>query len=862
MLLTVITLLLAHDDCGLEPPGRYIPPVPVKAFEAGVNDPPVVRRDRGPRFIGGGLPQPQVNDTGALAGKTIYLSPGHGFYWSQVLNRWATQRGNNNSIVEDLVSIETLSQYLFPMLINAGARVVPVRELDLNTGLAVVDNGGAGYAETGSGFSDSSLMGWGSPPAVIADQTNPFTLGTNRLLEAAATATASATYSAMLPADGEYNVYVSYTAFTYRVTDAHYVVKHPGGESHFRVNQRRSGGTWVFLGRFWFKAGTAAQVQVLNDSTTVPGNVSLDAVRFGGGMGRIDRGTGVSGRPRFEESARYHAQLSGAPSTVYDYSDTDNNDDVGTRSRFAAWVHEPGEDAVYVAWHTNAGGGVGTNTYVYGPNPPDGTYQFTGVAGSDTLARRVHAELINDFRNGWGAPMWRDRGVVSAYFGEVNPSHNNEMPSILIEVAFHDTASDAAALKEPNFRYIAARAISQGIMRYFAEKDGVPVTFPPEPPTHVSAVGQANGQVTLKWRAAATDGQGVAGGAASGYRVYSSADGLAWDDGVATTGATYSDAPTAVRYYRVAATNAGGESFPSLTVAFKPGMRRVLVVNAFDRLEASMAKTEDLSQWSLGQVLRVFIGKLNDATYVRSHADALSFAPLGVDSASVEAVTAGDVPVAGYAAIDFIAGRGHPASAPLSPAERMALASGRPVFFSGSLAADATFLQSTLHVSAVSQMSSATLDGAGFLMGVNGLQLDDGTKGAYITGTADALTASNADVVARYTSGTPAAVGVMNTVVTFGFPFETVVGRTQRVEVMGRVMKYLGAIAEVPDAGPLDPPDAGPTEPDAGTVDPQPVTLEPLPDLLGDEARKGCGCTSAGDALALLLAIACLMRRR
>ena len=36
---------------------------------------------------------------------------------------------------------------------------------------------------------------------------------------------------------------------------------------------------------------------------------------------------------------------SGAPTTVYDYSDTDHNDDVGTRSRFAAWVHEPGEDA-------------------------------------------------------------------------------------------------------------------------------------------------------------------------------------------------------------------------------------------------------------------------------------------------------------------------------------------------------------------------------------------------------------------------------------------------------------------------------------------------------------------------------------
>ena len=31
--------------------------------------------------------------------------------------------------------------------------------------------------------------------------------------------------------------------------DAHFVVKHAGGESHFRINQRRHGGTWVLLGR-------------------------------------------------------------------------------------------------------------------------------------------------------------------------------------------------------------------------------------------------------------------------------------------------------------------------------------------------------------------------------------------------------------------------------------------------------------------------------------------------------------------------------------------------------------------------------------------------------------------------------------
>ena len=871
MLLTVVTVLLAQGDCGLEPP-QFFPPVPLKPFEATAADPPVVRRARGPLLIAGGTPQPRIDDTGALAGKTIYLSPGHGFTWTPSVNRWATQRGNTNAIVEDLVSTETLSQFLMPMLVNAGARIVTVREIDLNTNAVIVDNDGAGYTETGAGFANSSLMGWGAPAAVITGATNPFALGTNRLMDAAATATASATYSAMLPADGEYNVYVSYTAFTARVTDAHYVVKHPGGESHFRVNQRRAGGTWVFLGRFWFKAGTAAQVQVLNDSASGTGNISLDAVRFGGGMGRIDRGGGISGRPRFEESARYHAQFSGAPASVYDVSDTDHNDDVSTRSRFAAWVHEPGEDAVYVAWHTNAfnGTAVGTDTYVYGPNPPDGTFQFTGVAGSDTLARRVQTELINDIRNGWGQPTWRDRGVHSAYFGELNPSHNNEMPAILVEVAFHDNAGDAAHLKEPGFRYLAARAISQGIIRYFAEKDGRPVVFPPEPPTHLAAVGQGADQVLVKWRAPQTDAQGVGGGAATGYRVYQSADGLAWDDGVATTGTSFTTTLTGARYFRVAATNGGGESFPSVTVAAKPGTKRVLIVNAFDRLEAAMARTENLSAFSLGNVLRVFIARLNDGSYVRSHADALSFAAVGIDSASAEAVTSGDVTLPSYAAIDFIAGRGHPAAAELSVAEKMALASGRPLFYSGLVKADAAFVSSTLHVSAVSQMSSATLDGADFLAGVSGIALDDGTKGSYIAGVTDALATTNATVAARYTSMAPAAVGVMGKVVTFGFPFETIVSRPQRVEVMGRVMKYLGVLTDVPDAGVIvpDPPDAGTqpdggtTEPDAGVVDPPPVTFGTLPEELGDEAKKGCGCGASPGALLLLLMIAYVRRRR
>jgi hypothetical protein len=220
-------------------------------------------------------------------------------------------------------------------------------------------------------------MGWGRPTFPMTGAILPFSLGSNRLMSSSPTLTASATYTANIPRDGYYDVSVSHTAYMARVTDAHFVVKHAGGETHFRVNQQRHGGTWVQLGRFYFR-GTA-QVVVQNDSTNAAGsNISLDAVKFGGGVGLIDRGMGVSGRPRFEESARYHTQFAGAPASVWALGGNtpadDRTNDVGTRSRFAAWVHEPGEDAVYVAWHTNAfnGTAVGTNTYIYGPGAPPG----------------------------------------------------------------------------------------------------------------------------------------------------------------------------------------------------------------------------------------------------------------------------------------------------------------------------------------------------------------------------------------------------------------------------------------------------------------------------------------------------------
>ncbi|PTL78160.1 N-acetylmuramoyl-L-alanine amidase [Vitiosangium sp. GDMCC 1.1324] len=891
------------NDCGLEPPGAVYVPLPgPRPHETRwrPSEPSLVRReDRTGRVSGlSGLPQTRIR-AGALSGKTLYLSPGHGFYRSSPLGRWATQRGNTNDVVEDLVSIETLNQYLMPMLMGAGATVIPVRESDLNPRMVILNNGGAGYSEEGPAelFSASSLAGWGPPPAPMGNAVRPFELGGNRLMTAAPTATARATWTPSIPADGYYHVYVSYSAYSARVPDAHYVVRHAGGESHFRVNQRRHGGTWLLLGRFYFRAGQhpeTASVVALNDSAE-SGNVSLDAVRFGGGSGAIgDTTLGALPRPRFEECARYHTQFSGAPPSVFAPSgvnalSNERNDDVSSRPRFAAWLHEEGEDAVYVAWHTNAsstGGVRGTEAYVYGPNPVDGTYNFTGVPGSEVLAQKLLEELTADLQREVD-PTWRVRKLRSANLGEVNPTHNPEMPSVLVEVAYHDNAQDAAQLKDPAFRRIAARAFLHGIIKYFATRDGVPVRLPPEAPSAVVARNAGSGKVEVKWAEPPDpDGNVPPTTPVTSYRVYQSEDGLAWDEGTEENSTTVSIAlaPGSTRYFRVAAINAGGESFPSDVVGVhvpdEGGVPQVLVINAFRRLDAALARADDLSAYDLGAPMRELLESMNDGTFLRRHGDAVARHAVAFDGATSEALAAGLLTPVGYRVLDWFIGRGGVGGAGPGSAEqelmRTFVTGGGHLLLSGShvasslSAGDSTsqaFLADILHASLSGEASSLLVEGLpdGWLKELSGAVLDNGTLGAFPVGTLDALTPLPGGTSVLGYSGTSQSAGVASTpggqVLFLGMPFEGIVSPSRRAWLMGSFLARAGvlATAPVPPTEDPPPPDAGsPNQWEAQTkADPPPPPPPPAPYVVDripesyDKAETGCGCRSGGGTVSV-----------
>lgn len=894
----------APQDCGLEPPGAVYVPLPgPRASEASLEDAaslPLVRREdrEGTRAAASGLPQTRMRG-GALSGKTVYLSPGHGFYRSSPLGRWATQRGNTNDIVEDLVSAEALSQYLLPMLMGAGARVVSVRETDLNPRMVIVNNGDPAYSETGAEalFSPAPVPGWGPPPSPMANNVRPFDLGGSRLMAVSPSSpTASASWVPRVPADGNYAVYVSYAADPSRVHDAHFVVKHAGGEAHFRIDQRRHGGTWVLLGRFFFKAGQSAEkgaVLALNDSTGT-GTVSLDAVRIGGGTGFIGDSTmGPSERPRYEECARYHLQFNGAPASVFAPSganalSNERNDDVTSRARFAAWDHESGEDAVYVAWHTNAVNAttVGTEVYVYGPNPVDGTLQFTGVQGGLELGTAIRAELLHDIQAAVD-PTWRVRTLRSANFGELNPTHNPETPAVLVELAYHDAPPDAARLKEPSFRWIAARAMLQGIIKYFNTKDGKPVQLPPEPPTVVAARNVVGG-VEVRWAPPAADSTDLGGYAATAYRVYQSEDGFAWDEGTEETGVshTFSLPDGTSRYFRVAAINAGGESFPSDTVGARVGTAPpALIVNAFDRLDATMNRPEDLSRFGLNSPLRMILETMNDGSSVRRHGAAVAKHSVAFDSATNEAVAAGLVGLSSYRWVDWFTGRGGTGGAAPSRAEqdglRTFVSNGGHLLFSGSnvasqLAAgdtdDQAFLAQILRAAVGSGSSSLLVEGqpGDWLASATGLQLDDGTLGGLAVGTPDVLApATGGTTVLRYT-GTDLPAGISSApngqVLFLTVPLEGLVSPLRREYVVGTFLARTGLLAAAPPAPGNDPvpPDPGPSNqwtPSTGK-DPRPPDPPPPPpppadyvvDLLPqfyEGADTGCGCGVGSGSVSL-----------
>ena len=659
-----------------------------------------------------------------LDGRHVALWASHGRYYDNAEARWQWQRPALFATTEDLFTQTIVVPYLIPMLENAGAVVFTPRERDWQRREVIVDNDDSptsfinSYHEQGlrQPWTDAPQRGFASARGALKEGDNPFLAGTARQCETTRSRSRQSrvSYQPQLPVSGRYAVYVSYQTTAGSVADAHYTVWHRGQRTDFSVNQRMGGSTWVYLGTFDFDEGCTEENRVvLTNYSQQKGVVTTDAVRFGGGMGNIERGGRTSGLPRCLEGARYWAQWAGMPPAVYSSKNGENDyaDDINARSLMlnelcGGSVYAPDSTGrgvpleLSLAVHSDAGH-TDTGLGVYGSLAICTTQKGDSLlaAGksrymSYELAGMLLDNVTADLRAAYG--QWEARALYDRNYSETRVP---VVPSAILETLSHQNFGDMRYAQDPNFRFTLARSIYKSILQYVNSRHGRPYTVQPLPPDrfHIEFTGK-EGEVRLSWRGIVdgTPSQPVA--APTGYVLYMAMDGGGYDNGTLLRGSSCNVRmiPGVLYRFRVAALNDGGRSFPTeeLTALYDPeATKTVLVINGFHRLSspavAAKGQGFDLDEdigvsygltagW-LGRQ-RVFDERRiavvdstglgfstselqghfimgNTFDYVHTHAEALRHAGhYNIASASAQAVENDDLHLKEYDAIDLILG--------------------------------------------------------------------------------------------------------------------------------------------------------------------------------------------------------------
>ena len=548
-----------------------------------------------------------------LSNRHIALWASHGRYYDQKKGFWKWQRPNLFCTTEDLFTQTIVVPYLIPMLENAGATVFTPRERDWQTKEIIVDND-KGVSAEGSWYgehtekepwTDTGERGFGFRNGILRDGENPFTMGTARMIRTTKKEDkAIAIWQPNFKEEGRYAVYVSYQTMPKSVDDAHYIVRHKGQETHFIVNQKMGGGTWVYLGTFDFDKGeNPFNCVALTNQSKRKGVVTADAVRFGGGMGNIERGGDISHMPRCLEAARYYAQWAGAPYSIYgNKTGTDDYaEDINTRSLMTNWLaggspYVPTKEGKNVpielslAVHSDAGyerdgkslvGSLAICTTSFNDGRLNsGISRFASQDFIEALRSNVTRDLSKKYKR-WN---WR-------YLWDRNYSETRlpEVPSAIIETLSHQNFPDMKLGQDPNFKFTMARSIYKTILRYVSQMHRRPCIVQPLQPHLFKATLTGDNKVKLSWKAQDDELEPTA--VPTSYNIYVAAGSGGFDDGTNVRGTSYTmELEPGVMYrFKVTAVNRGGESFPTSTLSayYQPGATKTaMVINGFSRLSA------------------------------------------------------------------------------------------------------------------------------------------------------------------------------------------------------------------------------------------------------------------------------------
>lgn len=775
-----------------------------------------------------------------LDGRHLSIWASHGRVYNPAQGNWKWQRVNLFGTNEDLFSQTFVIPYIIPMLENAGAVVWTPRERDWQNIETVVDNDQTlpGYKEQGK-WMKSSEPGFGMPADVIQEGDAPFIKGTARWSKVRRKKASSiAKYSPYLPMSGKYAVYVSYQTLQNSIPDAHYTVVHKGVKTHFTVNQTMGGSTWVYLGTFDFGCGDDNYVTVDNVSN-MKGVVTTDAVRFGGGMGNVERGGSVSGLPRCLEGARYNAQWSGAPYNVYSsrQGTDDYADDINVRPMMTNWLaggsmFAPEKEGrgvpleMSLAVHSDAGyhmdrsivGTLGICTTDFNDcRLSDGESRMISYDFVEQMLSQINKDITYKYGR------WNTRGIWDKNYAETRIPG---IPAAILEMFSHENLSDMLYGHDPNFKFTLSRSVYKSVVRYLAAKHNRKAVIQPLAPHRFRALVDSYGRAVLSWEETVDSLETSA--KPDSYILYTASDDGDFDNGtiVRARKTTVNLEADKVYRFKVTAANSGGQSLPSeeLACVWHPGGRQLLVVNGFHRLAGPAVKYNDMglaTGFDMAEDPGLSYGRTacwtsqlpflagNDFNYTTEHVRAIAtMKKYSVASCSSECIGMGDVMLSRYRLLDLILGnerndgyslKRYPSISPMMKSELRyfngaLLVSGSYVGSDNQTPADSTFLAEVLYTDYVRKYKDQS-DSAQVVTGM-GVDYD-----VYRALNEDHYASTSSDVLQPlgtafpamlYADGSTAAIACKERrSFVMGFPLECIRTEEQRGLCMRSVLKFL-----------------------------------------------------------------------
>lgn len=590
---------------------------------------PIVQRAIGETFSSG------------LSSNNIALWPSHGWYYESKLDRWEWQRARLFGTVEELFTRSFVLPYLVPMLENSGANVFLPVERDTQIREMIVDNDrstegaklilpyGIEHKILHKGFMLKDTLSPGE---------NPFEMGSSLQFQ---TLQSRQEVIGYLPGllSGDYAVYVTWQPGENRSSQVKYTVCHLSGKTDFLVNQKIGGGTWIYLGTFRFSdehvQGKEQGVYISLDGQSGE-TISVDAVRFGGGVGNVARRPAetvlpnqwslnenhltvqeftlgnqtefswkTSGRPRYMEGARYYLQYAGFPdSLVYNLNNDKNdyNDDYMSRGEWVNYLmgdpngpqknrNIPGLGIpidLAFAFHTDAG--ITPNDSVIGTLAIYSTWPDRGKfpngysrLGSRDLSDLIQTQIVDDIRALYN-PKWVRRGLWDRQYSE---AWRPNVPTMLLELLSHQNLADMRYGLDPRFRFSVSRAIYKGMLRFLAFQESRDYVVQPLPPSHFAILSISDNEVILSWRPVTDTLEPSA--IPSKFKVYIEKNGRGFSEWATTPDTSILfkiDDKSIIYKFKVTALNDGGESFPTevLSAFFGGTLGIGLVVSGFDRV--------------------------------------------------------------------------------------------------------------------------------------------------------------------------------------------------------------------------------------------------------------------------------------